>query len=292
MNRPSRNLKLLILMTVVFLAVSVSSVDAASISFKNSQIKITSPSSNAEVFQDQVKLEGTSSLGTFWVCVRGPQNEIVSYPVQVTNNNFSYTLYLRFGPGKYTIWAGDNSRRFDGSIRFEVENTHEEDVRYLLPSAYVDSQSEEIMQLAGSLVKSEMTDLEKITAIHKWVATNISYDAIAYQTKAYELKTASDVVKDKTGICRDYSILVAALSRAAGLPAKVVYGTARDRNNPPQDHAWTEVLVNNKWISVDATWDAGYLQGGTFVFSFTDKYFNPDQTMFAQSHLRGSVALH
>lgn len=286
--------KWFILLCLIFtlLAVSASSADAALISFKNSDIKITSPSSNGEAYQNQVQITGTSSLETVWLCIRGPQNEIAAYPVPVTDNSFDYTVYLRFGPGRYTIWAGDNGNRFDGSIRFEVESVQEDDSRYLMPSPYVDSDNQEIILLAQSLAKPEMTDYEKIVAIHAWVARNISYDTVAYQTKDYQLKKASETLKEKTGVCRDYSFLVAALSRASGLPTKVVYGTAKSLNNVPQDHAWVEVFVNDKWISIDATWGAGYVQNGTFVFAFTDKYFNPEPALFAMSHTKNSVTLY
>ncbi len=30
-------------------------------------------------------------------------------------------------------------------------------------------------------------------------------------------------------------------------------------------HAWNEVLIDNNWISLDATWDAGYINNGQFV---------------------------
>lgn len=284
---------LIVILVFILLAIPVSSADGALlISFKNSDIEITSPCVNGEAYLDQVQITGTSSLDTVWLCVRGPQNEIAAYPVKVTDNSFDYTMYLRFGPGKYTIWAGDNGSRFDGSLRFEVESIKEDDGRFLMPSPYVDSNSQEVIQLARSLTKTEMADYDKIAAIHDWVATNISYDTVAFQTKDYRLKKASEVLNEKTGTCRDYSFLVAALSRASGLPSRVVYGTAKDSNNALQDHAWAEILVNDRWITVDATWDAGYIKGGTFVFAYSDKYFNPDQTLFAMSHAKNSVTLY
>jgi hypothetical protein len=73
---------------------------------------------------------------------------------------------LRFGKGTYTVWAGDNPRRFDGKIRFEVKNTSAEDTRYLAPSAYVDSDHEDIKALAEDLIGPGMTEIEKIQAIH------------------------------------------------------------------------------------------------------------------------------
>jgi hypothetical protein len=284
---------LIFILVCILLAIPASSADGALlISFKNPDIKITSPSVNGEAYLDQVKITGTSSLDTVWLCVRGPQNEIAAYPVRVIDNSFEYTMYLRFGPGKYTIWAGDNGKRFDGSIRFEVESITEEDGRFLMPSPYVDSNNPEIIRLAQSLTQPQMADYDKIDAIHHWVATNISYDTVAFKTKDYRLKKASEVLHEKTGTCRDYSFLVAALSRASGLPSRVVYGTAKDSNNALQDHAWVEILVNDRWITVDATWDAGYIQGETFVFAYSDKYFNPDQNLFAMSHTKNSVTLY
>ncbi|MDP2859998.1 MAG: hypothetical protein Q8P50_18825, partial [Bacillota bacterium] len=39
-------------------------------------------------------------------------------------------------------------------------------------------------------------------------------------------------------------------------------------------HAWNEALVDGKWISLDATFEAGYVNGDRFVPQVSQNYFN------------------
>ncbi|MGI6702878.1 MAG: transglutaminase-like domain-containing protein [Clostridia bacterium] len=201
---------------------------AYSIGFGTKDIEITSPDKNALPFDGSLTIEGETSLPEVWLCVRGPGGELETSPRrriegQVRRIKVSSTVR---GGHLYTVWAGDNPKEFDGKIRFQVENTAAEDTRYLAPSAYVDSDHEDIIAtLAEDLADPDMTATEKIRAIHQWAASNIEYDYKAYLEGDNTMRTASETIKRGKGTCRDYSFVVAALARALGIPAKVVYGS-------------------------------------------------------------------
>jgi len=75
---------------------------------------------------------------------------------------------------------------------------------------------------------------------------------------------ASQVATHKTGDCSEHAVLLAALSRAQGLPARVVIGTLIARVGGELGafgHAWTEIYRDGAWKLVDAT----PLEGGTKV---------------------------
>ena len=59
------------------------------------------------------------------------------------------------------------------------------------------------------------------------------------------------------GECTDYADLFTTIARAAGLPARTVYGLAyRDGAHPAlMFHAWNEVYFGQRWHSVDPTWN-------------------------------------
>jgi len=59
------------------------------------------------------------------------------------------------------------------------------------------------------------------------------------------------------GECTDYADLFTTLARAAGYPARTVYGLAyKDGFNPAfMFHAWNEVYSDGQWQAVDPTWD-------------------------------------
>jgi len=253
-------------------------------SFTSGLTTITTSEQNHLNYHGYITIAGTSQLEQIWLCVRGPKGEIAYYPLEVNKNSFQYELCLRFGPGTYTIWVGDAAQYFDGKIRFNVTNTLNTDWRYLAPSTYIDSNHEVVTELANSLLEVKMTDYEKLEAIYHWVTGNICYDYRAYEDRNAALKPASVIIQDKKGLCRDYSFALAALARAAGLESRVIYGQARHSdNNPGGEHAWNEIYLNDGWISVDATWDAGSPQYN---------YFNPKPQEFAQTHQAETITLY
>lgn len=251
--------------------------------FNSSTIQLLSPSINLSRGDNSFLVEGYSSLNKIWLCAKTPTDELVIYGVDVIDGKFNKILPLRFGPGAYTIWVSDNPIYFNGIIRFEIINTSIIDIRYLSPSYYVNSDNQLIIELTKQIITLEMTDLEKIIAIHNWVTHNISYDYNQYLSNTSQLIPANQTLINRKGVCVNYALLTAALSRASGLEAKIIYGQAL-RNGNWESHAWNEVKINNQWVIIDATWNAGFIQNNTFIFAPSTKYFNPNIDFFSLTH--------
>jgi transglutaminase-like putative cysteine protease len=68
---------------------------------------------------------------------------------------------------------------------------------------------------------------------------------------------ASDVLAAGRGDCTEHSVLLVALARALGIPARGVHGLVYARYEDGQDalywHAWVEVQSGGEWIAVDPT---------------------------------------
>lgn len=284
----------LIFSVILFLAHDTTPVNAANnVGYQTSAIQIKSPSVNNASYDRYFTFEGTSTLEQIYLFLRGPGGEITTYPVRVHNGKFSQNVWLRFGAGKYMVWVGDNSKRFDGKIHFQVLNTSRENYFNLSPSGFVNSDNTAIRKIAASLTNKNMNDMEKVKAIHNWVTANIAYDTDAYFTGNLEIHTALDVINSKKGVCADYSFAFAALARAAGVQTKVIYGDAwNSAIQKYEEHAWNESLINGQWISIDTTWDAGYINDDTFVAASTDKYLNMNPETFNQTHLKTLVTLY
>ena len=210
--------------TLFFLTALTPNAEAAdySVGFKSSNIEITSPTVNNAEFAKKLTITGKSSLNTVYLLLRGPNGELSVYPVPVHNGTFQKEIWLRFGAGEYTIWAGDNATKFDGKVRFVVRNTSTEDYFALTPSGYVNSDDPLIQEIKNTLIQEGMDDLTKLKVIHDWVASNITYDVDAYYSGNVTMNTAVDVLKTKKGTCGDYSFVFASLARAAGIPTKVI----------------------------------------------------------------------
>ncbi|WP_180953722.1 transglutaminase-like domain-containing protein [Bacillus sp. T33-2] len=142
---------------------------------------------------------------------------------------------------------------------------------YLLPSRVVQSDEPHIIKLAKEITSGKMSDKEKSMAIYHWVATNIKYDTRTYYktyyTKDFKFKTAAETLEAGTAMCMGFSHLNAALHRAIGIKAKVVYG---------ESHAWNEIKIDGRWQAQDATSGSGYLNNRTqsFVQQFDQRFFS------------------
>ena len=73
---------------------------------------------------------------------------------------------------------------------------------------------------------------------------NLQYDYIP---------VVDDVVKKKLGICYDYSAVLASMLRSLDIKCKLVMGYTP---NVKEYHAWNEIYVGGRWVTVDTTYDS------------------------------------
>jgi transglutaminase-like putative cysteine protease len=68
---------------------------------------------------------------------------------------------------------------------------------------------------------------------------------------------ASEVLTAGQGDCTEHALLLVALARAAGIPARLVHGLVYARYGDQADalywHAWAEVRSAGEWIAMDPT---------------------------------------
>jgi transglutaminase-like putative cysteine protease len=63
-----------------------------------------------------------------------------------------------------------------------------------------------------------------------------------------------DTAVVRLGVCRDFALLVIALCRGLGIPARYVSGYALGLE-PFDFHAFAQVYLGGRWYNVDATYD-------------------------------------
>ena len=216
--------------------------------------------------------------------------------IPVKDYTFDDDFYLRFGPGSYEVTVSvpeikeENSSKFYyfGVAQFQVENTATEDLRDLLPSRGVQSESPEIIAIANDLIKETMSDREKAKAVYEYTAKTISYDVKKLENDEFDWDdSALKVLNLKTGVCQDYAYLAIALLRAGDMEARFVTGHAGAGFNRAR-HAWVEVMVDGEWLTMDPTWGSGYIDKDKFVANYTEDYFDPTEKAF-ESHFRFGV---
>ncbi|MDF2521793.1 MAG: transglutaminase domain protein [Clostridia bacterium] len=129
--------------------------------------------------------------------------------------------------------------------------------QYLEPGEKIESGAPEIVNKAAEFnVNQNMARLAKdiYDFVNLYITYNTDYD--------YANKGALSAIRTAKGVCDEYATLFTALSRAVGLPARVVTGYWLDESLntgvwndiSSKPHAWAEFyLPNAGWIPVEPT---------------------------------------
>lgn len=131
---------------------------------------------------------------------------------------------------------------------------------------YINSDSQIIKSTVKSIVGEEKNPRIVAEKLYNFVADRMVYDTDKLGKKTSSYSYASDILQERKGVCTDYSILYAALCRAAGIPAKFVQGVPafsilkEGGGQLPYAHAWVEIkLPGYGWIPIDITAESGFM---------------------------------
>lgn len=215
---------------------------------------------------------------------KGEDRSLYYFPIK--KEKMEGQLWLRFGEGEYRIrilrpqWS-DSIQRWQLVLLAEwtLISTHNQDQRDLLPQQGIESDHPEIYRLSRQLTAEATTTKQKALQIYRYVATTIHFDLAKYYREGTPWEdSALATLRNRKGICRDYSYLTIALLRASNIPARLIEGTAAG-----EAHAWVEAEIDGKWITIDPTWGAGYLTPwGTFSQEYRADFFQPSEELFQQ----------
>jgi len=129
--------------------------------------------------------------------------------------------------------------------------------RHRASSFVIDYEEPSVLALSQS-ISSATTAAPTIAELVRFVD-----QAIPNKTGTRGFDVASRVAEMREGDCTEHAVLLTALARAAGFPARVVVGVAilQDRGSINAfGHAWSEIYQNTKWRRADATGIEGPLQ--------------------------------
>jgi hypothetical protein len=127
---------------------------------------------------------------------------------------------------------------------------------FLGASESIDPKSAKLVAVAAPLKGTN--DAETARNILEWMRKNIKYRLQKSGIGDLDFKTMEEIVDRGHAECRGYTLLYTALCRAAGVPARPVWGLAKlpaTDAKPKGDfasHNWCEVYVNGLgWVPVD-----------------------------------------
>jgi transglutaminase-like putative cysteine protease len=177
----------------------------------------------------------------------------VARPISNPRTRASLRLRLR-GISMDEVPVDDEQRR-DGSeltIRrqplrpadsYPLPYRGEEHAADLEPTLFLQSDHPRIRRLADEILGGERDALAATKRLNDWVY------AFLDKVPTVSLPNALQVLDMGAGDCNEHAVLLAALARAAGLPARVIAGAVY-LDQAFVYHAWVEVWLG-RWVAVD-----------------------------------------
>lgn len=184
--------------------------------------------------------------------------------------NMNYPL--QFGNGEYTIsileHVNRNQYRIVGTEKVNLKLNDEKQL--FLQSIQMINWDKDMLAIkkVKELTKNAKDDEEKFKIVYDYVTNNIKYsDKKADIVKTGYIPSIDATLNSQSGICYDYAVLTAAMLRSLDIPTKLIMGYKSDIE---KYHAWNQVYLNGKWISIDTTYDSAYVQKGVPINMIKD----------------------
>lgn len=143
------------------------------------------------------------------------------------------------------------------------------------------------VQAVGKYIAGRVSDpFERVKALHDFAAEWLAYDAAALTTGDIPSQRAVDVFAAHKAVCAGYARLLVALGEVTGDHIVYVTGHSRTSGNDLDGvgHAWNAVEIDGSWYLIDATWDAGFVNGDTFTARYSSDYLFTPPSVFGRDH--------
>ena len=129
---------------------------------------------------------------------------------------------------------------------------------HLAPTAIIDSDHPEIAALAAETIRDLSEPREQAVKLYYLVRDRIRYDPYRIDATAEGL-SASTALKQGYGFCMNKAVLLAAMCRASGIPARLGYADVRNhlsterlRASMKTDvfyyHGYTSIWLDGQWV--------------------------------------------
>ncbi len=132
----------------------------------------------------------------------------------------------------------------DATTDCDVTELKESQRSFLKPGPFIESNHPKIKNLVKTIVAADEAPLTKTIKLVDWMNKNIE------KRPVISVPDALAVIENRAGDCNEHAVLLAALARAAGIPAKIEAGLVY-LNGRFYYHAWN-LLYLGKWITVDS----------------------------------------
>lgn len=177
------------------------------------------------------------------------------------------------------------------------------DSHYVTPSRSIQSENVNIANLAKQLhEKSIQLGVPVVEVVHRWLATNLTYNKDALNDDLYVRmnNSALSALQGRKCVCQGYTRLAVALFRALSIPSGgmrcIAIQTIEENRvgavSMKANHVFPIVWWNDRWMLMDPTWDSRNIyEHGYFSFGSDDGmskypfvYFDNTLEFFSSTH--------
>jgi len=211
--------------------------------------------------------------------------DYIKFPLQLGNGSYSIYIYENVTGNKYkkifskndTVtlfrpnavflnsiqiidWKSDYA-----AIQLAKQLINDEKKAIYLRNNNLTTVTDESYLTEVQLTKRQITDL-----FYNYIVKNIDYDYAKIPTLPPNyIPNVDATLRDKKGICYDYSSLLASMLRSQAIPTKLIKGYS---SSTDVYHAWNEIYLidENRWVIVDTTYDA-YMFKNNAQYGFEKK---------------------
>jgi transglutaminase-like putative cysteine protease len=141
---------------------------------------------------------------------------------------------------------------------------------FLTATFFIDCDHEAVKEKSRELSASKQGTKETAISLFYFVREEIRYNIFTPRPTDADFK-ASHVLAIGEGYCAQKGVLLVALARAAGIPARLRFVEIRAHLTPPEMvekrgsnifpwHCLTELYIDGRWVKATPTYDRGYCE--------------------------------
>ncbi len=148
-------------------------------------------------------------------------------------------------------------------------------------------------QLVDFLLEGTDDPFLQAKRLHDWVALNLEYDLESLLNGERVTGGAEGALGTGRAVCGGFAGVQQLLGEHADLEIRTLEGYGRGLGFTPfgdepvgrATHAWNAVQIDGAWYLMDPTWDAGTVEGTTWVRRYSTDYLFVAPEDFAHTHL-------
>lgn len=146
---------------------------------------------------------------------------------------------------------------------------------YLRPTSTIDCDSEPVKQKAQTLTENQEDEVDKARTLFYFVRDQVKYNPYVLSDLP-EYYCASRILDIREGFCIQKAVLLAALSRAVGIPARLHLAAIRNHLVPDKlrelmgtdlfpTHGYDELYIEGKWVKATPAFDLNMCQQNRII---------------------------